>query len=132
MSFKDGEHGVRTTTDTANGLQDALDRVDREIRLWDTTPGSHQDPFASDLRSLVEAARLVADGRTILWCAFHEARAVCEMECLLSDAVGMGHLRCDIVSRLLIDSPGDTNGVLKHHHDCDEFGCITPPGGTDA
>lgn len=42
-------------------LQDAIDRINREISIFDTSNGSHQNSFASDLRLLVEAARRVAN-----------------------------------------------------------------------
>ena len=58
-----------------SNLQDAINRVDQEVRLWDTKPGSHQDPFASNLKALVEAARRVASGIEIRYCLWHERRA---------------------------------------------------------
>jgi hypothetical protein len=79
-------------------ITNALDWMGSK-EVWD-------EPQAWNVIDILE--RVASLDNRILWCAFHEARAVDETECLLSDAIGMGHLRCDIVPKLLIDPPGDT------------------------
>ncbi len=87
-----------------NELQDAIDRfVSDESLLLDWSKEA-----IDDLMSLMEAARLVANGEDILWCRTHDQEPH-QIDYCKDRWPDDGYESCEIVTKLLVTRQGDTD-----------------------